>query len=319
MAAMDNILDNIKSISAGKMTAMFSIIVVSIASMLLLYSWIQKADYQVLYSNLSESDTGRIVEELRSKKVSYRIEPGGAVLVPGDKVYDLRLQLASQGLPQGAGVGFEIFDNTSFTTSEFVQKLNFKRALEGELTRTIQSLSGVQQSRVHLVIPDKSIFAFQESRPESTAAVFVTLEKGRRLSSSEVEGIVHLVSSSVEDLGPENITVIDNKGQLLTKPASDSGMSLSGSQMEYQHSYEQNIMSKIVSILEPVVGKGRVKSKISAQFDFTKSERTEEVYDPEGVVVRSEQKTTEKNTSGISGGRGVPGSASNLPGGAAAC
>ncbi len=315
MAALDNILENLKSIPTGKMIAMFLIIVVSFAGMLLMYSWIQKADYQVLYSNLSDDDTGRIVQELREKKVPYKLEPGGAVLVSGDKVYDLRLQLAAEGLPQGGGVGFEIFDETSFTTSEFVQKLNFKRALEGELSRTIRSLSGVQQSRVHLVMPDKSIFALQNNRSETTAAVFVTLRKGRMLSRAEVEGIVHLVSSSVEDLSTERITVIDNKGTLLTKP-SDDVMGLSGTQMEYQHDFEQKMMSRIVSILESVAGNGKIKARVSAEFDFTRSERTEEVYDPDGIVVRSEQKSTEKTTSGISGG-GIPGAASNLPGGAA--
>ncbi len=314
MAVSQNLLENLKSISTGKMTAMFSIIVVSIAGMLLLYSWIQKADYEVLFANLSEEDTGRVVEELRSKKIRYQLEPGGAVLVSGDKVYDLRLQLAAQGLPQGTGVGFEIFDNTSFTTSEFVQKLNYKRALEGELSRTIRSLSAVRQGRVHLVLPDKSVFAFQEGRAETTAAVFVTLRKGRKLSSSEVEGIVHLVSSSVEDLRPDNIAVIDNKGQLLTRPSDESGIGLSGNQTEYQAGFEQNLTTKVVSILENVVGRDKVKAKVSAEFDFTRRERTEEVYDPEGVVIRSEQKSTEKTSSGMSGG-GVPGTASNLPGG----
>jgi flagellar M-ring protein FliF len=277
--------------------------------------WLQKADYQVLFSGLSEDDAGRIVQELKDKKIQYQLGTSGAILVSSDQVYDLRLQLAAQGLPQGGGVGFEIFDNASFTTSEFVQKLNYRRALEGELARTIKSMSGVQKSRVHLVTPDKTVFAFQENKPKTSAAVFITLQNGRQLDRSEVESIVHLVASSVEDLGAGNITVIDNKGNLLTKPSDDSIMSLTGSQMEYQHNFEQNLMSQIVSILEPVVGRGKVNARVSAAFDFTRSERTEEKFDPEGVVVRSEQKSTEKTTSGGSGG--VPGVASNLPGGAA--
>ncbi len=313
MAAFDNIAEQLKAMPTGKMTALFAVIVVCIAGMLLLFSWTQKADYQVLFSNLEDNDAGRIIQELKDKKIPYQLGASGAILVSSDKVYDLRLQLASQGLPQGGGVGFEIFDNTNFTTSEFVQKLNYRRALEGELARTIKSLSGIQQGRVHLVIPDKSIFAFQDSKSKTSAAVFLTLKNGRRLDSSEVEAIVHLVSSSVEDLGPNNITVIDNKGNLLTKPSDDSMMSLSGSQMEYQHSFEQNLMSQVVSILEPVVGKGKVNARVSAAFDFKRSERTEEKFDPEGVVVRSEQKSTEKSTSGGQGG--VPGVESNLPGG----
>ncbi|GBD96501.1 MAG TPA: flagellar M-ring protein FliF [Nitrospirae bacterium] len=316
MAALENILENIKVMPAGKKIAILAVMVISIAGLLLLFAWIQKADYQVLYSNLSEEDAGRIVQELSGKRIPYRIGPGGAVLVSSDRVYDLRLQLAAEGLPQGGGVGFEIFDNASFTTSEFVQKLNFRRALEGELSRTIRALAGVQQSRVHLVMPDKSVFAFQDSKSEATAAVFVTLQRGKKLSRREVEGIVHLVSSSVEDLVPGNITVIDNKGELLSKPSDDSMMSLSGTQMEYSHNFEQNMMSRIVSILEPVIGRNKVKARVSAEFDFTRSERTEEIYDPEGVVVRSEQKSSEKTISGLTGG-GIPGAASNLPGGAA--
>lgn len=314
MAAIDNILVQLKSWPINKKIALLSVIVVSVAGILLLSSWIQKADYQVLYSNLSENDAGRIVQELREKRIPYQLGTGGSIFVSSDKVYDLRLQLAAQGLPQGGGVGFEIFDNTSFTTSEFIQKINYRRALEGELARTIRSLTGVQHSRVHLVTPDKTLFAFQESKPQASAAVFVTLQKGRKLNRKEVEGIVHLVSSSVEDLGAENITVIDNKGELLTKPSDDTMMSMSGTQIEYQENYEKNMVSKIASILEPVVGKGKVRARVSAAFDFTRSERTEEVFDPDGVVVRSEQKSTEKTLSGGPGG--VPGVASNLPGGA---
>jgi flagellar M-ring protein FliF len=302
MAAIDNMIAQLKAMPAGKKTALLAVIVVSIAGMLLLLTWVQKADYQVLYSNLSDDDAGRIVQELKDKRIPYQLSGTGTILVSSETVHDLRLQLASQGLPQGGGVGFEIFDNTSFTTSEFVQKLNFRRALEGELARTIKSLSGIQQGRVHLVIPDKSVFAFSESKPETSAAVFITLQNGRKLNRSEVEGIVHLVASSVEDLGPENITVIDNKGKLLTKPSDDGIMSQSGSQMEYQNNFEKNLMAKIVSILEPVVGSGKVNARVSTDFDFTRSEWTEEKFDPEGVVVRSEQKSTEKTTSGTRGG-----------------
>ncbi len=315
MADSENIVEQFKAWPAMNKIGLLAVLIMTIASMVLLFSWMQKADYQVLYSNLSEEDAGRIVEELQKSKIPYELVSSGTVLVAAEKVYDIRLQLAGQGLPQGAGVGFEIFDNTSFTTSEFVQKLNYKRALEGELSRTIRSLSGVHQSRVHLVMPEKTLFSFEKSRPEATAAVFVTLQKGRQLDRDDIQGIVHLVSSSVEDLEPGNITVVDNKGVLLTKPSSDSLLSLSGSQMEYQQAYEQNTMSKILSILEPVVGKGKVQAKVSASFNFTRSEKTEEIYDPEGVVIRSEQKSTEKSTSGYSAG-GVPGVGSNAPGAA---
>ncbi|RJQ54634.1 MAG: flagellar M-ring protein FliF [Nitrospiraceae bacterium] len=314
MAAIDNIIQNLKLWPAGKKTSALAALVISVAGILLLFSWMQRVDYQVLYANLSEEDTGRIIQELQEKKIPYKAGAGGAILVASDKVYDIRLQLASQGLPQGGGVGFEIFDNTNFTTSEFVQKLNYRRALEGELSRTIRSLAGVQQCRVHLVVPDRSLFVLQENRQDPTAAIFISLRQGRKLSSSEVDGIIHLVASSVEGLSPESVTVVDNKGELLQKPKGDGMLGLSGSQMEYQHSFEMNTASKIISILEPVAGRGRVKAKVSATFDFTKSERTEEKFDPEGVVVRSEQKSMEKSTSAAPAG--VPGVASNLPGSA---
>lgn len=312
MAGMEKLFEGIKALPLGKKMSFMTIMIMSIASMFLIYAWMQKADYQVLYSNLSEEDAGMIVQELSSKKIPYELGKG-TVLVPSGKVYDLRLQLASQGLPHGGGVGFEIFDNTSFTTSEFVQKLNFRRGLEGELSRTISSLRGVNQCRVHLAIPDKSIFAFQEDKPKTSAAVFVSLSQGTRLSSREVDGIVHLVASSVEDLRADNITVVDSKGELLTKPGDDSAMSVSSTQMEYRNNFEKNLSAKIVSILEPVVGRGKIQAKVSSDFDFTRSERTEEIYDPDGVVVRSEQKSTEKSSSGGTPS-GVPGVASNLPG-----
>ncbi|KPK02069.1 MAG: hypothetical protein AMK71_03520 [Nitrospira bacterium SG8_35_4] len=315
MATIDNIFENFLAWPVKNKIALLVVLVASIFGMYLLLVWINKADYQVLYSSLSEEDAGRIAQELQGRNIQYDLRPSGTIMVQSDKVYDLRLELASEGLPQGSGVGFEIFDKTGFTTSEFVQKLNFRRALEGELSRTVSSLSTVQKSRVHLVLPEKTLFAFQGKKPEASAAVFVTLGQGRKLNSREVEGIVHLVASSVEDLGPENITVLDNKGNLLTKPSEDSMMALSGTQMDYQHSYEKNLTNKILSILEPVVGQGKIKARVSASFDFTQSERTEEVFDPDGVVVRSEQKSSEKTISGSSGTGGIPGVASNIPGG----
>lgn len=318
MASIENIIQNFMSWPSKNKIGLAAVLLISIAGTILLLSWARRADYQVLYSNLSESDAGRIVQELTAKKIPYQLATSGTILVASDKVYDLRLQLASQGLPQGGGIGFEIFDNTSFTTTEFVQKLNYRRALEGELARTIRALSGVEQSRVHLVTPDKTLFAFQENKPVASAAVFITLGQGRQLSSKEVDGIVHLVSSSVEDLAPENITVIDNRGNLLTRPHDDTMIGLSGSHLDYQQNYEKTLMAKIIGILEPVVGAGKVKARVSAAFDFTRTERTEEIYDPERVVVRSEQKSTEKTMSGMPGPAGIPGTASNLPGGVGA-
>jgi flagellar M-ring protein FliF len=307
-----NILEQLNSLPTGKKVAALAVLVLSIAGMLLLFSWLQKADYQVLYSNLSEGDAGKIVQELRAKKIPYELGAGGTILVPIDSVYNLRLQLAAEGLPQGSGVGFEIFDKTSITTSEFIQKINYRRALEGELSRTIQSLSEVKRCRVHLVIPKRTIYAWQENEPQTSAAVLLSLTPGRTISNTQAEGIRLLVSSSVEGLNPNSITIMDNKGNLLTKPSDDNAISLSSGQMEHEQSFEKNIATKILAILEPVVGKGKVKAKVSASFDFTRSEKTEERFDPEGAVIKSEQKSTEKSTTGGTGG--IPGGAANLPG-----
>jgi flagellar M-ring protein FliF len=230
-------------------------------------------------------------------------------MVPADKVYELRIQLASQGLPQGGGVGFELFDKTSFTMTDFVQKLNYRRALQGELSRTIRSLMEVEQCRVHLAVPEKSLFVQKEERPK--ASVLVKLRAGRRLTQGQIQGIVHLVSSSVEGMDPRDVAVVNNNGEMLTSTV-DENFSASSGQLEYQHSYEKDLETRVISMLEPVVGKEKVRARVSASFDFTKTEKTEERYDPDSQVARSEQRNAEKASNGnISG---IPGVTSNLPG-----
>ncbi|MBI4688642.1 MAG: flagellar M-ring protein FliF [Nitrospirae bacterium] len=305
---MANIIDAVKSWPAGKQIALVISLVLSVAGMVLLFSWSQKPDYAVLYTNLAESDAGMVVQKLKDMKVPYTVE-SGAVMVPSDKVYDLRFQLAAQGLPRGGGVGFELFDKTNFSTTDFVQRLNYRRAMQGEVERTIMSLSEVERCRVHLAIPEKTLFSRDGERP--TASVLVKLMPGRALSQSQVHGIVHLVSSSVEGLNARDVTVIDNRGEMLTQPVNDS-MGLTSSQLEYQRSYEKDIEARVLGILEPVVGKGKVKAKAAVDVDFTRIEKTEEKFDPDAQVVRSEQKNLEKSTSPQRGG--IPGVTSNLPG-----
>lgn len=305
---MANLIETVVNMPVRSKVVFLSVAVMGIAGVLLLFSWTQKADYQVLFSNLAESDAGSIVQKLKELKVPYKLGAGG-ILVPSDRVYDLRLQLAAQGLPHGGGIGFEVFDKTDYSTTDFVQKLNYRRAMQGELARTIMSLTEVEQCRVHLAMPEKSLFADKAGNP--SASVLLKLRPGRTLAQSQVQGIVHLVSSSIEGLNPKDVTVIDNRGEMLTRPVDDMA-GLSSSQLEYQRSYEKDIESRVIGILEPVVGKGKVKAKITASMDFTKSEKTEEKYDPDGQVVRSEQKSLEKSNSGSGGG--VPGVASNLPG-----
>jgi flagellar M-ring protein FliF len=190
-----------------------------------------------------------------------------------------------------------------------VQKLNYRRALQGELSRTIRSLGAVEQCRVHLVVPEKSLFVQKEEKPK--ASVLLKLQAGRRLSQSQVQGIVHLVASSVEGLDPNDVSVVNSSGEMLTSPV-DEEFAATGSQLDYRRNFEHEMETRVVGILEPVVGKGKVKARVAASFDFTKIEKTEEKYDPDSQVARSEQRNQEKSTGAVSGG--VPGVASNLPG-----
>jgi flagellar M-ring protein FliF len=304
---MPEIINKIKNLPTKVKIIFLSLVVVSIVGMVMLFAWSKSPDYQVLYSNIPESDTGLIIQKLKEMKVPYKVEFGN-VLVPLENIYDLRLQLATQGLPQGGGIGFELFDETSFGTTDFVHKINYRRALQGELARTINSLKEVEQTRVHLSIPEKSLFVREEDKP--SASVFIKLKPGKRLTSSQVEGIVHLISSSIDGLVPKNVTIIDNNGQMLTRP-DDETIALNNVQHEYKRNYEKDMESRIINILEPIVGKEKVRAKVNAEIDFTQTESTEEKFDPKGQVIRSEQNNHEKEIT--LGKGGVPGVASNLP------
>ncbi len=305
--SFEQIAGNIKLMPFKKKMMLLVVLLLTITSLILLFSWMQKPNYQILYSNLSEEDAGVIIQKLKEQKIPYKTS-AGSIMVPSEGVYELRLQMASQGLPQGGSVGFELFDKSNFTMTDFVQKLNYRRALQGELARTIRSLTEIEQCRVHLAVPEKTLFTKEDERPK--ASVLVKLKPGRRLSNSQIQGIVHLVSSSVEGLNSKDVSIVDQSGEMLTQE-SNNALALTKDQLEYQRTYEKDMENSIISILDPVVGKGKVKAKVSAMLDFTKIEKTEERYDPESQVVRSEQKNIEKSITGSTGG--VPGVASNLP------
>lgn len=306
---MADVGEQLRTLPMKKILALLVVIALVITAGILLMTWSQKADQQLLFSNLSDEDAGAIIQKLNEQKIPYTAT-GGGIMVPADKVYEVRLQLASQGLPQGGGVGFELFDKTSFTMTDFVQKLDYRRALQGELARTIRSLAEVEQCRIHLAIPEKTLFMQKDEKPK--ASVLLKLRPGRRLSQSQVQGIVHLVSSSIEGLDAKDVTVVNNDGDMLTSDV-DENFAETGSQFEYERTYEHDMEAKIISMLEPVVGKGKAKARVAVSFDFTKTEKTEEKYDPDSQVARSEQRNTEKSTGGTNGG--IPGIASNLPGG----
>jgi len=288
----------------------------SIAGLIAVTLWTQQPDMQVLFTNLNPEDAAGIVDKLKETKVPYETTGGGTtVLVPSAQVHELRLQLATQGLPHGGGVGFEIFDRSSIGVSDFVQKLNYRRALQGELARTIAQMPEIERARVHLATPERRLFSSDENR--ARASVVVSLRNGQALAKTQVNGIVHLVSSSVEGLQVKDVTVVDGHGRLLSSAAGgDDAAGLTGSQLEYQRTLEKDIETRIQTMLERIVGVNKAVVRVSSILDFRKIETTEERYDPNSQVVRSEQRGQEKasGVNGVSGG--VPGVQSNVPEGA---
>ncbi|WP_447973792.1 flagellar basal-body MS-ring/collar protein FliF [Nitrospira sp. Kam-Ns4a] len=293
----------------------------AVAALVAVALWSQQPELQVLFSGLSPDDAGAIIEKLKEAKIPYEVGAGGgSILVEAARVHELRLQLASQGLPHGGGVGFEIFDRNTIGMSEFVQKLNYRRALQGELARTIAQLPEVERARVHLAVPERRLFSSEQERPR--ASVVLSLRRGASLSKAQTQGIVHLVASSVEGLQPGAVTVVDGHGRLLSEAADDGPTRLSGSQLEYQRSLEKDIEQRIQTMLERIVGAGKAVVRVSSVLDFRQVELTEERFDPNGQVVRSEQRQSEKTSGSATNSGpapapaagGPPGVASNVPG-----
>jgi flagellar M-ring protein FliF len=286
----------------------------SVAGLVAVTLWTQQPDMQVLFANLAVDDASSIIDKLKDAKVPYETTNGGTtILVPNAQVHDLRLDMAGQGLPHGGGVGYEIFDRTTMGMSDFVQKLNYRRALQGELARTITQMPEVERARVHLAIPERRLFATEQDR--ARASVVVSLRSSQTLSKAQIQGVVHLVSSSVEGLQSRDVTVVDGHGNLLSNTATDESAGLSGTQMEYQRTLEKDIETRIQTMLERIVGVNKAVVRVSSVLDFRKIETTEERYDPNGQVVRSEQRGQERS-SGVNGtSGGVPGVESNVPGG----
>ncbi len=285
------------------------------AVMAAVWMWGQQPDYRVLFSNFSDRDGGAIVAELEKMNIPYKYaEGGGAVLVPADRVHDARLKLASQGLPKGGNVGFELMENQKLGSSQFIEQVNFQRAMEGELARSIESVSAVQAARVHLAMPKDSIFVSEQKAP--TASVLLNLHPGRVLDPQQVSAIVHLVASSVPELPTKNVTVVDQNGNLLSetgKPASINGMD--PSQIKYVQELQQSVVKRIESIITPIVGPGNVRAEATADVDFSRSEQAVESYKPnqtpDAMVIRSQQ--TSESLNGSANPGGVPGALTNQP------
>lgn len=271
-----------------------------------------KPDYKVLFSNLSDKDGGAIVAQLSQMNVPYRYtEGGGAILVPADRVHDVRLKLATQGLPKGAISGFEIMENSKFGITQFQERVNYQRALEGELTRSVQALDSVQDARVHLALPNQNGFFREQQKP--SASVLVTLYPGRTLDKAQIAGIVHLVASSVPEMQPAAVSVVDDTGKLLSQQGEGDGLNVQ--QLMYQQQLEKQYVERILSILEPVVGKGNVKAQVTAELDFSTSESTSELHNPAQLpgVVRSQQVLESTGAPPDVRPTGIPGAITNQP------
>ncbi|MHB8068245.1 MAG: flagellar basal-body MS-ring/collar protein FliF [Desulfobaccales bacterium] len=256
------------------------------------------SDYGVLFSNLAPDDAAAITSKLKSKKVNYRLEAGGGtVLVPRADVYEMRLFLAGEGMPKGGGVGFEIFDRQGLGTTDFVQRLNYQRALQGELARTICGMPEVAEARVHIVTPKESLFV--EEQRKSSAAVAVKLRPGRGLSAAQIDGIINLVSSSVPDLHANEVTVVDLNGRILSKPQDPlTPGGLSTAQMTFQRQAEESLERKVQSLFDQMVGPRKSIVRVAADLDFQKIDTREESYTPNKELIRSEQKTMERSSRG---------------------
>ncbi|EUD12170.1 MULTISPECIES: flagellar basal-body MS-ring/collar protein FliF [Providencia] len=286
----------------------------AISIIVALLLWFRSPDYRVLLSNLSAKDGGDIVSQLTQMNVPYQIaDNGSAILVPADKVHELRLKLAQSGLPKGGNTGFELLDKEQFGISQFSEQINYQRALEGELSRTIESLSPVQSARVHLAIPKPTLFVREQKLP--TASVTVGLLPGRMLDEGQISAIVHMVSSSVTGLTAANVIIVDQTGRLLTNN-DNSQQSANSAQIKMTKEMEAHLKERIEDILSPLVGRANIHAQVTAQMDFSKVEQTSEEYKPnqtpDAAAVRSRQNSESlQNNNG--GPSGVPGALSNQP------
>jgi flagellar M-ring protein FliF len=280
--------------------------------------WSARPDYRVLFSNLNDKDGGAVVAQLTKMNIPYRFsEGGGAVLVPADLVHDVRLKLAQTGLPKGSTVGFELMDNARFGTTQFQERLNFQRGLEGELVRSITALSAVETARVHLALPNQNGFFRDQQKP--SASVLLTLHGGQTLDRAQIAGIVHLVSASVPELSPKAVSVLDQTGAMLSDANDGGGIGLDSSQVQHVARIEALYNKRILDLLEPIVGRDNLRAQVTAELDFSQSESTTEEFKPNqggvAAAVRSAQ-VSENGSGGAGGGAlasGVPGAATNQP------
>ncbi len=307
------IIDFIGTLSVSRRIALvFTGFVVAIG-IVSLFLWAGKQDYQPLMTNLNPDDSGAVMRFLRQKNIPFKLDGGGGIIsVPPESIHELRLEIATLGLPETSVVGYEIFDQQNLGTTSFIQKVNRKRALEGELMRTISKLHGVRKARVHLALPKKS--AFVEDQRDPTASVFLDLNPGVRLKEKQVFGIGNLIASAVEGLDVENVVIIDSTGKTLSKNVKDSIVAMTASQLDHQRNVEKEMESRIEALLTPIVGEGHVVARVTADIDFSRVSETQTLFDADGSAIRSVQKNDQNMQGKRPGPYGRPGSATNTPG-----
>lgn len=293
--AFGNLAGWVGRMTPSQVMMLFGLIAGSIVGVVLLTGWLRTANYSRLVSNLEASEASEVVQYLTDNKIPYQLtESGTSIDVPSDQVYSARLGLASQGLPKGGTIGYSIFDNNTLGMTDFLQNLNFRRALEGELTKTIMALNGVKAARVHLTMPKERLFKADKKEP--TASVVLKLSHRDALDKQQLAGITHLVASSVEGLSPANVSIIDYDGNLISGGRKNDVIAgLSDTQLEVRKNVEDYLQSKAQSILDGVLGQGKSIVRLTADLNFQQIERTSESYDPNTQVVRSEEKTKSSN------------------------
>jgi len=305
-----------KSAMGGKLLLILGIAAI-VALMSVVWLWSKQPDYRILFSSYSDKDGGAIVAALEQMNVPYKFSDGGsALLVPAAQVHEVRLKLASQGLPKGGNVGFELLENQKFGVSQFVEQVNFQRALEGELERSIQSVDAVQVARIHLAIPKASVFVHDQLKP--TASVLLNMHPGRSLDPQQVSAIVHLVASSVPELDAANVTIVDQNGNLLSDTSKQNGPNNPDpTKLKYVEELQQNIVKRVESIITPLVGANNVRAEANAEVDFSTSEQAAESYKPnqaaDAATIRSSQTSESLSSSGGNSASGIPGALSNQP------
>ncbi len=312
----NNALNQLNQLNLQQIVGMMVAIAALFAMIAGAWIWGNTPDYRVLYSNLSDRDGGDIIESLQQMNIQYKFaDGGGALLVPSSQVHEARLKLASQGLPKGGNVGFELMENQRFGITQFAEQVNYQRALEGELARSVQSIGAVAAARVHLAIPKPSVFVKEQQQP--SASVVLSLQGGRLLDSAQVSAIIHLISSSVSGMSAKNVAVVDQNGTLLSASHDRAGNNgLDANQLKYVHQVEQSYIDRIEALLSPMLGANNIRAQVSADIDFSRIEQTSEIYKPNQnaaeSVVRSQQTSEAMSGSGLGAG-GIPGALTNQP------